>query len=196
MPTLIDRTGVRADDWTVFDGDASALASGTKVLLPLDAWREYRDAWLARGTPLGVILGPADDPFVLKDDLAKLSLIAIGFPHFTDGRGYSIARQLRQRLGYTGALRAVGDVLRDQIFFYARVGFDSFALRDDQSVDDCLAALADFSEVYQASSDRGPVFERRASAGVRGVSDTTAAQPRIAATTPRITADTGALDAA
>ena len=186
MPTLIDRTGVRADDWTLFDGDASALPADAKVLLPLDAWREYRDAWLARGTPVGVVLGPADDPFVLKDDLAKLSLIAVRFPHFTDGRGYSIARQLRQRLGYTGALRAVGDVLRDQIFFYARVGFDGFALRDDQSVDDCLAALADFSEVYQASSDRGPAFARRAASGVPAVTGTTVTRTRTAATTESV----------
>jgi uncharacterized protein (DUF934 family) len=165
MPTLIDRHGVRADDWAAFDGDASALAPDTKVLLPLDAWREYRDTWLARGTPVGVILEPADDPFALRDDLPKLALIAIRFPHFTDGRGYSIARQLRQRLGYAGELRALGDVLRDQIFFYARVGFDSFALRDDQQAAECVAALADFTEVYQASTDRGPLFERRAAVG-------------------------------
>ncbi len=165
MPTLIDCHGARADDWTVFDGDASSLAPAAKVLLPLDAWREYRDTWLARGTPVGVILGPADDPVPLRDDLAKLALIAIRFPHFTDGRGYSIARQLRQRLGYAGELRALGDVLRDQIFFYARVGFDSFALRDDQRADQCVAALADFTEVYQASTDRGPLFARRAAAG-------------------------------
>ena len=162
MPTLIDRTGVRADDWTLFDGDASALPADAKVLLPLDAWREYRDAWLARGTPVGVILGPADDPFVLKDDLAKLSLIAVRFPHFTDGRGYSIARQLRQRLGYTGALRAVGDVLRDQLFLLARCGFDTFALRDDQDPRAALAAFGDFDVRYQSGVDEPvPLFRRR-----------------------------------
>lgn len=162
MPTLIDRTGVRADDWTLFDGDASALPADAKVLLPLDAWREYRDAWLARGTPVGVVLGPADDPFVLKDDLAKLSLIAVRFPHFTDGRGYSIARQLRQRLGYTGALRAVGDVLRDQIFYLARCGFDAFVLRADQDAVSAIAALRDFGAAYQAAVDRHlPRLRRR-----------------------------------
>ena len=70
------------------------------------------------------------------------------FPAFTDGRGYSTARLLRQRYGFAGELRAFGDILRDQLFELARCGFDSFVLRDDQDADDALRAFDDFSETY------------------------------------------------
>ena len=74
MPTLIDRTGVRADDWTLFDGDASALPADAKVLLPLDAWREYRDAWLARLEQAGV---PAAPVLALDETLADPQFAAL-----------------------------------------------------------------------------------------------------------------------
>ncbi len=161
MSKLIDRTGRRDDGWVLFTGDASVVKSGTKLLLPLDVYREYRDRWLTHDGKLGVLLAPSDDPSTLADDLGHLSLIAIDFPSFTDGRGYSSARLLRQRYRYTGELRAVGDVLRDQLFLLARCGFDSFALREDQDVDACVVAFGDFTEVYQAGVDRGPLFDRR-----------------------------------
>jgi uncharacterized protein (DUF934 family) len=86
----------------------------------------------------------------------------VHFPTFTDGRGYSTARLLRERYGYRGELRAVGDVLRDQLFYLSRVGFDAFALRQDQDAEGALASLADFSESYQASVERPqPLFRRR-----------------------------------
>ncbi|MFT4103290.1 MAG: DUF934 domain-containing protein, partial [Burkholderiaceae bacterium] len=137
-------------------------------LLRMRAPLRQRQQWAAHEGPLGVLLGPADDPDQIADALPRLKLVAIEFPNFTDGRGYSIARLLRQRLRYEGELRAVGDVLRDQLFFYARCGFDTFALRDDQDVDDALRGFEDFSEVYQAAVDRGPLFERRAVAAAEG----------------------------
>ena len=77
--------------------------------------------------------------------LASLPVVAVQFPSFTDGRGYSQGRILRERMGYTGDLRAMGDILRDQIYLLHRCGFSSFALRADQSPEDALAALKDFS---------------------------------------------------
>lgn len=164
MSRLIDRNGPKADTWIRIDDDISAACadvSGSDLLLTLAQWTAHREQWLAHQGGLGVVLGAADDPVALKDDLSRLSLIAVEFPNFTDGRGYSIGRLLRQRYAYTGEMRAVGDVLRDQLFFYVRCGFDSFALRDDQDIDDALKAFRDFSEVYQAGVDRGPLFERR-----------------------------------
>ena len=76
-----------------------------------------------------------------------LPIIAVQFPVFTDGRGYSHGKMLRDRLGYTGELRATGDVLRDQIYFLSRCGFSSFALRSDQNPEESLTALNDFSWV-------------------------------------------------
>ncbi|MBC7414815.1 MAG: DUF934 domain-containing protein, partial [Herminiimonas sp.] len=103
----------------------------------------------------------------LKDDLHHFIVIAIDFPKFTDGRGYSIAYNLRARLGYQGEVRAIGDVLRDQLFYMSRVGFDAFATREDRSIEDALKGLTDFSEAYQTSWDqKTPLFKRVARAGV------------------------------
>jgi uncharacterized protein (DUF934 family) len=85
----------------------------------------------------------------------------VDFPKFTDGRGYSIAYNLRARLGYTGELRAIGDVLRDQLFYMQRVGFDAFAVRADKNIHDAVKGLTDFSEKYQTSWDeKNPLFRR------------------------------------
>ena len=164
MPTLIDRNGRRDDAWIPFAGDAAAIPAGTAVLLPLAEWQANRGDWAARASRLGVLLGPADDPASIAGDLDALSLVAVDFPAFTDGRGYSIARLLRERHGWKGELRAVGEVLRDQLFLLARCGFDTFALADGQPVDEALAAFTDFSESYQSAVDRTALFTRRASA--------------------------------
>ena len=88
------------------------------------------------------------------------------FPKFGDGRGYSIARLLRERCGYRGELRAIGDVLYDHLYFMEQCGFDAFALRDDQDAREALAVFATFSDGYQTSVLRSsPLFRRRLAAG-------------------------------
>ena len=107
-------------------------------------------------------LEPHDDPAAHACRLAGAARVEVNFPKFSDGRGYSIARLLRERHGYTGELRAVGDVQRDQLFYLSRVGFDAFLLREGEDAAAALAALADFSEAYQASVERPqPLFRRR-----------------------------------
>ena len=107
-------------------------------------------------------LEPGDDPARVADRLGAAARVEVNFPRFSDGRGYSIARLLRERHGFTGELRAVGDVQRDQLFYLARCGFDAFLLRDGQDAGESLAALNDFSEAYQASVERPqPLFRRR-----------------------------------
>jgi len=107
-------------------------------------------------------LEPGDDPAKVAERLGAVARVEVNFPKFTDGRGYSIARLLRERHGYQGELRAVGDVLRDQIFYLARCGFDAFLLREDQDAGEALSAFNDFSEAYQASVERPePLFRRR-----------------------------------
>ena len=99
----------------------------------------------------------------IADDLEGITAIALNFPKFTDGRAYSAAALLRTRYGFKGEIRAIGDVLRDQLFSYQRVGFDAFALRADKDPVDALKAFEEFSEVYQASTDQPlPLFRRRA----------------------------------
>ena len=170
MAKLIKNRQVIDDRWTTL-----TLAEGETpekigipvgpVLVPLAVWRARHDELLQRkhhGDDLGVWLAPDEDPAALVSHLGHFAVIAVQFPVFRDGRGYSTAVLLR-RYGYQGELRAIGDVLRDQLFYLARVGFDAFAIRPDRSAEDALAGLSDFSEVYQATFDPAlPLFRRRA----------------------------------
>ena len=131
----------------------TAAQPETGAPVPLALWKGER----------AVLLGPADDPALIADSLGEIGVVAIDFPQFTDGRGYSIARLLRERYGYTGEIRAVGEVLRDNLFYLSRCGFDSFALSDKTSAEEALAHLSTFSDAYQASVERPqPLFRRRA----------------------------------
>jgi len=109
-----------------------------------------------------VRLEPHDDPASIAGRLAKLERVEVNFPKFGDGRGYSIARLLRERYGYKGELRAVGQITRDHLFFMESCGFDAFELREGEDPHEALAAFNDFSEAYQASVKRPlPLFRRR-----------------------------------
>jgi uncharacterized protein (DUF934 family) len=109
-----------------------------------------------------VVLEPTDDPRTLAERLPGLKLIAVNFPKYGDGRGYSIARLLRERYGYKGELRAIGVVARDHLRLMAQCGFDSFQLREGEDAQEALQGLDDFSEAYQASAAQPvPLFRRR-----------------------------------
>ncbi|MGM8935294.1 DUF934 domain-containing protein [Pseudomonas neustonica] len=109
-----------------------------------------------------VCLQPDDEAEQLEPYLAVLPLIAVHFPTFRDGRGYSQAYLLRTRLGWQGELRAVGDVLRDQLSHMRQCGFDAFAVREDKSAEDALKGLAGMSVLYGRSAiEPRPLFRRR-----------------------------------
>ena len=109
-----------------------------------------------------VVLQPTDDPAALADRIGRLTVIAINFPKFGDGRGYSIARLLRERYGYRGELRAVGEVARDHLHAMAQCGFDVFQLRAGEDPQEALKAFGDFGEQYQATAAQPvPLFRRR-----------------------------------
>jgi uncharacterized protein (DUF934 family) len=133
---------------------AEAIPESGAVIVTLEQWQKHRDALLARGTPLGLKLHSDQSPELIADDVPKLALIALEFPKFRDGRAYSYARLLRERYGFKGELRAVGDVLLEQLFFMLRVGFDAFDVQ--QSPDPVAAfqtAMSDFSVWYQPTAD-------------------------------------------
>ena len=162
---IIKNKAIVDDDWVVMrlgedeQPEATAIAAG-KVIVPLTVWLAQRDKLQDRAD-LGVWIASDERPELLQDDIDKFSVIAVDFPKFADGRGYSIAYNLRARLSYTGELRAIGDVLRDQLFYMQRVGFDAFAPRADRSIEDALKGLSDYSEVYQISIDqKSPLFRR------------------------------------
>jgi len=162
---IIKNREVIADEWSVLrlnegeSADSVSIPAG-KVIVPFGVWQAQR-AQLQDRAEIGVWLSsdaPADS---VKDDLAHFAVIAVDFPKFTDGRGYSIAYNLRTRLGYNGELRAIGDVLRDQLFYMQRVGFDAFSVRADKDINDAIKGLTDFSEKYQTSWDeKTPLFRR------------------------------------
>lgn len=161
----IEQGGRIVDDpWTALEASEDVVLAPTHVsiVVPLSVWLTERDALIARGTPLGVRLPPDTDPATVAADLPHWSLVEVEFLKFTDGRGYSIARLLRERHGYRGRLRAVGDVLRDQMFYLLRCGFDGFAMKHADHLESALSAYRDFSEAYQTSVDRKtPLFARR-----------------------------------
>jgi uncharacterized protein (DUF934 family) len=107
-------------------------------------------------------LATAEELAALAGRIGTLRVIAVNFPKYGDGRGYSIARLLRERCGFQGELRAVGVVARDHLRLMAQCGFDSFLLREGEDAQAALAAFDDFSEAYQASAAQPvPLFRRR-----------------------------------
>ena len=131
-----------------------------QYIFPLAIWLENQDI-LSQHTNKGLWLDSHQGPENINVDLEKLDVIAIHFPAFGDGRGYSYARLLRERYGYQGEIRAVGDVLKDQLFNLMRCGFNAFAVREDRDIEVALSGLKDFSEVYQSSVEQpDPLFRR------------------------------------
>ncbi|MCJ8168079.1 DUF934 domain-containing protein [Atopomonas sediminilitoris] len=164
MQRIIKNGAVCEDNWHLLAKDATldGLPNSDDLIVPYALWAEHAHALKARDGKLGVWLDSDEQAEDIADDLQHFAVIALNFPNFNDGRNYSNARLLRERFGYQGELRAIGDVLRDQLFFYQRCGFNSFVIRADRDTEDALASLNDFSEVYQSAVDQPqPLFRRR-----------------------------------
>lgn len=169
MTRIIKNRAVVEDSWNVLrlaDGetaDTVPLPQGP-VLVPFSVWMARKNELQNGHTgQIGVWLAAGEGPEDLAEDLGQLPVIGVDFPKFTDGRGYSAARLLRERYGYRGEIRAIGDVLPDQLFYMTRCGIDAFALRADKDAEKALALFDTFSETYQAAVDQPlPLFRRRA----------------------------------
>jgi uncharacterized protein (DUF934 family) len=148
--SIIRRREVVGDDWRYVDEDPGG--ADLALILPLARWHEERSSWWLWAGRLGVRIGPTDRVELLKPDLTRLSLIAIEFGGPSEGRGYTQARVLRDRLGFAGELRAVGYVKRDQLFFLARCGFDAFELSEGVDARSVLTAFDDFDVAYQPAT--------------------------------------------
>ncbi len=162
---VIRHGGVEAESWSFVGLESEAtiqpLPDGP-IVVPLALWKAQRGILLGRGTPVGVWLKPDDEPGELAGDLHAIPFIAVHFPKFTDGRGYSTASLLRRRYGYAGELRAFGDVGRDQLFYLRRVGFDSFALAPHRDPVAAVDSFDDFTLKHQGSVDDPiPLFRKR-----------------------------------
>jgi uncharacterized protein (DUF934 family) len=167
VPKIIKSDRIVIDSWQLFKlakGESAefvALPEGP-VLLPLAVWQARKQEIIARGQKIGVWLESGEGPEAIAGELGHFAVIGVNFPKFTDGRSYSTARLLRERYGYQGEIRALGDVLQDQLFYMKRCGIDAYAVREDKDIEKALAGLRTFSETYQAAVDQPqPLFRRR-----------------------------------
>lgn len=164
MRKIIKDRVIVDDIWTVVTPSENGLELPTEgnVIVDLATWQANKEALLANSNlALGLALEGYDGPAEFAEDLSKFQIVTINFPAFKDGRGYSLARIIRERHNFTGELRAIGDVLRDQLFFLYRCGFNAFRIREDRSIEDALNAYNDFTITYQGATDNpDPIYRR------------------------------------
>ena len=154
MPRMIKDGAIVEDAWR--DADEDLPGPATDQVATLDQWLRLDDK-----AGSAVQLEPGQAPAPLLPHLDELALVVINFPVFTDGRGFSYARELRER-GFKGELRASGHFIRDQLTYLRRCGFNAFRMTDETKLDSALGGLSDFSECYQAAPDQPlPLFRRR-----------------------------------
>lgn len=167
MPKLIKDGALADDQWQVVDHEhlqeGIDLIETERWLIPLTQWDEIA-ARLSPGQNHVGVWVTGDEPVEhFRGKLDNLPLIAVKFPTFTDGRGFTLARQLREQFDYQGELRAIGYFLQEQMHYLYRCGFNAFLLSDEADIDAALQSLKDFSNWYQAAVDEPrPLFRRRA----------------------------------
>lgn len=174
MANLIkDGKWINNDLWQIIEDEQDVQDYS---IVSLTRWQEHKESLqaLAEDGKLGVWLDSHESPDLLDDECHLFALIAVNFPVFTDGRGYSTARLLRQRHFYKGELRAVGDVLIDQLYLLQRIGFNAFSMREDQDIERVLKSFKPFSNAYQSDvHETRPLFRRRQVADrLEGLSNT------------------------
>jgi uncharacterized protein (DUF934 family) len=149
---LIKDGEVAQDTWRTLSDDESVIGNGP-IIISFERWRDARDALKRHNGPLGIRMKSDQPPALIADDIERFDLIALEFPTLQDGRAFSYARLLRERHGFKGELRAVGDVYKDQLYFMQRCGFSSFELPAGRDPEDAKAALKSFSVVYAPAAD-------------------------------------------
>lgn len=167
MQKLIKDGQIQADTWTLLakaEGEAAAVAvPAGQVIIPVAVWHAQQDA-LQQRTDIGVWLDSDEAADLIGADANRFPVLAVNFPLFMDGRAFSTARLLRERYGFTGELRAVGNFIRDQLCYLRRCGVNAFAFADPATnLEEAVKSLSDLQEYYQAAVDQPlPLFRRRA----------------------------------
>lgn len=156
MPLL--KEGQTVEDTWVRVADGDPLPADRPALMPLERWLAERDSLIGHNSPLGVLLNSDDMVEDIADDLGRLALVALDFPRFQDGRAYSSARILRERYGYEGEVRAVGNVLADQFLFMHRCGFDAYEVADPAKAGLWRKVMAEMTAFYQPTGDGRPAL--------------------------------------
>ena len=164
MSRIIRNRTIVEDPWTLAAQLTQPPHGTGRLIVPLERWRVERET--LRDTEVGVLLANAEDVEAIFPEIAERPLIALQFPTFTDGRALTQAILLRNRLGFRAELRAVGDVVRDLVFWLGRCGFDVIVPRPDQDLEACRAALDEIRQAYQPAADgHAPAWARRRSSG-------------------------------
>lgn len=162
MMQLIKDQKIIEDNWQrLVEITTDANIPEGNIIVPFAYWLTHREILSCRDSMLGVCIHDDDIEEVAKD-INHFDLIALDFPVFVDGRSYSHARLLRERYNFKGELRAVGDVLRDQLLFMQRCGINAFQLRKDKDIQDALNAFSELPVKYQTAADGAtPVYKYR-----------------------------------
>jgi uncharacterized protein (DUF934 family) len=161
MPQILKDTQVVSDNWILLDENADSIPNGD-ILLSYQQWQNFAEQLSNHSGSIGVWLEGHAEIEQIIEPLLNLPLIAINFPKFADGRGFSAARLIRERYNYSGELRAIGGFIRDQLYLLKRCGFNAFQFSDENELSDAAESLKDFSENYQVSVDQeNPLFRRR-----------------------------------
>lgn len=153
---IIKNREIVEDHWQHLADDDNLPEAPADIIVSVERWRKDRDTLLARDAKLGVTIGGGIPVEEIVDDLPHFDLVAVRFTEFRDGRGYSYARLLRERYGFTGEIRAVGNVLRDQLFYMERCGINAFEVQEDRDINDALQAFNEFTVRYQPAADGPP----------------------------------------
>lgn len=166
-PKLIKDGAIVENTWELLakpEGDAAEVdVPAGQVIVPLSVWK-VQQAQLSQRSDVGVWLDSDEVAEDIGDDANRFAVIGVNFPGFMDGRAFSTARILRERYGFKGELRAVGNFIRDQLCYLRRCGVNAFAFANPETdLEIALKSLNDFNEYYQASVDQPlPLFRRRA----------------------------------
>tara|TARA_B110000259_G_scaffold70111_1_gene82666 strand:+ start:5954 stop:6433 length:480 start_codon:yes stop_codon:yes gene_type:complete len=157
---MLSHGAVADNNWTVLQQPVESIPAGD-ILVPLNYWLEHRVELKQQSGQVGVWLDSDEEVESLADDLPQLPVVALNFPKFVDGRGFSSARLLRDRYDYQGEVRAIGNIIQDQLFMLQRCGFSQFSLANDIDLEAAAKSLNDFSDGYQTAADQAePLFKR------------------------------------
>jgi len=165
MQKIIKNREIIEDQWITLlnpDEQIASTQDDANIIVELAYWLNNKASLTARPGLVGILITGADEPEEFQGELDKLNVVAISFPKFGDGRGYSIARILRERYNFQQEIRAVGDVLRDQLRFMERCGFDAYALRADRNMEEALESFTSLTVDYQSDViEKRPIYARR-----------------------------------
>lgn len=149
MPIVIDNRQIIDDEWVDLTNESNNLNSGSKVIVSLDQLKNEFEQLKTKSHALAVMLTETDSVDDILPFLNDLQMVVLQFKAFADGRGFSQSKLLRDRHGYQGQIRAVGDVIRDQLSFMKRCGFSQFQLSETEDVNQAIHAFSDISNSYQ-----------------------------------------------